>query len=76
MTPELFEESLRSLLRREPFEPFTVALADGERFTVDRADAVSFGGGAAGFIAEDGLVHFFDWKKTRHMSQEVNGASR
>jgi hypothetical protein len=75
MTQELFKESLRSLLRREPFEPFTVELAGGERFVVDRPDAVSLGGGAAGFIAEDGTIHLFDWQKTRHLGREVNGAS-
>jgi hypothetical protein len=73
MTRELFEESLRALLRREPFQPFAVELTGGERFTIDNPDAVSLGGGAAGFIAEDGSIHFFDWEKTRSLGHDVNG---
>jgi hypothetical protein len=75
MTRDSFEQTLRALLRRKPFEPFEVELLDGERFLVDRSDAVSMGGGAAGFIAEDGEIYFFDWQKTRQLGKEVNGAS-
>jgi hypothetical protein len=74
MTLGQFEESLRALLRRQPFEPFEVELLDGERFTVDRNDAVSIGGGSAGFIGEDGMVRFFDWRNTRRLGTSISNA--
>jgi hypothetical protein len=68
-------ETLRGLLRRQPFHPFEVELIDGTRFTVDRADAVSLGGGTAGFIGEDQEIYFFDLENTRQLGGSVNGVS-
>jgi hypothetical protein len=75
MTIEEFENALRSLMRREPFEPFAVELLDGERFVVDRPDAVGFNGGAAGFIGPDGTIHFFNNEDVRSLGGERNGSS-
>src|SRR5262249_20495659 len=75
MTPELFEQTLRALLPSKPFRPFEVELLHGERLTVDRPDAVHVGGGAAGFIAEDGEIYFFNWQNTRQMGRDANGVA-
>jgi hypothetical protein len=75
MTIDDFQNTLRSLIRREPFEPFAVELLDGERFVVDRPDAVGFNGGAAVFMAENGDIHFFNNKEVRRLSDGANGAS-
>ena len=40
MTAEQFEQSLRDLLRREPFQPFTVEYTHGDRFAIDSPDHV------------------------------------
>jgi hypothetical protein len=48
MKAEQFEETLRQLLRREPFQPFVVEMVDGRVLAVDQK--VVFGGGAASFI--------------------------
>jgi hypothetical protein len=74
MTPELFDQTLRALLRAKPFQPFEVELVHGGRFTVDRPDAVAFSGGSAGFIPEEGLIQFFDWQNTRQLGRGANGA--
>jgi hypothetical protein len=74
MTATEFEESLLALLHRKPFVPFEVELHDGERFTVDRPDAVSFGGTSAGFLSEEYSLHDFDWKTTRRMGAPVSEA--
>jgi hypothetical protein len=71
MTPAAFEESLRALLRRQPFQPFLVELINGETFTVDRSDAVALGGGAAGFIAEKGDIYFFDYRNVRRLGDTM-----
>jgi hypothetical protein len=75
MTRKQFQQTLRSLIRRQPFQPFEVALTHGERFTVDRADACGFNGGAAAFIADDGSIHFFNNKTTQDMTAHSNGDS-
>src|SRR5207253_2056404 len=48
MKPQEFDESLRVLLRRRPFVPFKVELAEGRSFVVDDPNAVAFCNGAAG----------------------------
>lgn len=50
MTQEDSEQTLRTFLRRRPFQPFTVILSDGQRIDVDIPKAVAFGGGGGGFI--------------------------
>ncbi len=58
MTPEQFDETLRSYLKRRPFFPFVVELTDGRRILIEDSH-VAFGGGVAGFLSdEDGLVGF------------------
>ena len=74
MNPSQFDESLKDLLRRRPFVPFEVALLDGKRIIVDRPDAVSVDGGSAGFIADDGTIHFFDSKVVQKLGT-LNGVS-
>ena len=49
MSVEQFEETLRQLLRREPFQPFMVELLDGRVLTVNHPQ-VAFGGGAATYF--------------------------
>jgi hypothetical protein len=65
MTIESFQETLRRLLRQEPFTPFAVELLDGERFVVDRPDAVGFNGGSAVFLDGEGLIHSFTSESVR-----------
>ena len=58
MTTEQFEQTLREVLRREPFQPFLVELVDGRVITVDHPN-VGFGGGAASFFTPSyDLVEF------------------
>ncbi len=58
MTPEQFDETLRSYVKRRPFFPFIVELNDGRRILIEDRH-VGFGGGVAGFLSdEEGLVGF------------------
>jgi hypothetical protein len=59
MTQETFENTLRTLMRRRPFFPFTVELDNGERIEVDAPNSVAWGGGAAAFLNERGEPSFF-----------------
>jgi hypothetical protein len=60
MTPEEFEQRLRTLVRRRPFQPFAVRLLTGERIEVDVPEAVAFGGGRAGYLSPVGEAFLFD----------------
>lgn len=63
-TPEEFDQTLRSYVKRRPFFPFQVILKDGQALTIGTPN-VAFGGGSAGFIDdEDGLVSF-QWKNVQ-----------
>jgi hypothetical protein len=70
MTRQEFHQRLLALLRSEPFVPFEVEIEGGETFLVDRADSVATDGGAAGYIDEEGLIHFFDWKNLRRLGSQ------
>ncbi len=75
MTVNDFQRALRALMRREPFEPFAVELLDGERFVVDKPDAVGFNEGAAAFLAADGTIHFFNNEEVRALGGSGNGSA-
>ena len=64
MTPEQFDEMLRSYVKRRPFFPFVVELTDGRRILIEDRH-VGFGGGVAGFINEDGALDGFSYDKVR-----------
>jgi hypothetical protein len=58
MNVEQFEETLRKLLRREPFQPFVVELLDGRVLTVNQPQVVFGGGSATYFTPNYDLVEF------------------
>jgi hypothetical protein len=60
MQSHVFEESLRALARRTPFQPFTVELTSGARFQVSHPEALAFSAGMAVFISPDGKPSLFD----------------
>ena len=57
MTREDFADTITSLWRHRPFRPFTVELLTGQRFEVDRADAMIYRAGTAVFIGP-GPTHY------------------
>ena len=42
MDTQTFPASVQTLLRRQPFHPFTVALENGDRLEVDHPQAIAF----------------------------------
>jgi hypothetical protein len=60
MTVENFDNILRVLQLRTPFQVFAVELHGGERFEVDRANALVVRDGVAVFVAPGGIPHLFD----------------
>jgi hypothetical protein len=57
---DTFDQTLNAFKNRRPFQPFTVALVDGDRFEVDHAGALVFGDGVAVYIRPGGAPVIFD----------------
>ena len=60
MTVDNFDNTLRILVTRRPYQVFTVELNGGERFQVDFPNAIVFRDGMAVFVAPGGIPHLFD----------------
>ena len=59
MAQQNFTDTLTTLWRLRPFRPFTVELLTGQRFEVDRADAMIYREGTAVFIGPGPTFHLF-----------------
>ena len=67
MIAEVFEDTIRSFIRRRPFQPFVVELEEGQQILIDdpRAVALSGGGtGGAGYIGPD-EIHMISSDRVR-----------
>lgn len=60
MTAENFDQVLRNLAGRQPFQVFTVELLTGQRFEVDSRWALVNRDGVAVFLAPGGTFIWFD----------------
>jgi hypothetical protein len=60
MTVDHFDETIVALIKREPFQLFTVQLNTGERIEVDHSRALIVRDGAAVFLGPGGVPHLFD----------------
>jgi hypothetical protein len=60
MTVENFDNTLRVLQLRKPYQVFTVELHGGERFEIDHPNALVVRDGVAVFVAPGGIPHLFD----------------
>ncbi len=65
-----FERTLRACQRRKPFQPFTVALVNGDRFQVDHPEALVLRDGVAVFIAAGGVPTLFDHESVSQVIAE------
>ena len=60
MTAENFDQLVRGLMERTPFQMFTVELHGGQRFEIDHPRAVVVRDGVAAFVAPGGVPVWFD----------------
>ncbi len=74
MNVEQFEDTLRTFLRREPFEPFVVELVDGRTVEVDEP-GVAFAGGAASFLTPAYELIEFTFDDVREIRHAKHGAA-
>lgn len=71
MEAKSFEKSLRSFQRRQPFQAFTVALINGDRFEVDHPEALIVRSGVAVYISPDGTPVLFDHQSISQLAGET-----
>jgi hypothetical protein len=60
MTAENFDQVLRALQEKQPFQIFTIELNGGRRFEVDFPHALVVRDGVAVFVAPGGIPVLFD----------------
>jgi hypothetical protein len=75
MLPKNFERTLRALVRRAPFRPFTVELVSGARIKVDHPEALVFRGGLAVYINTQGGPTLFDHESVSQLIGKTDGQS-
>jgi hypothetical protein len=72
MNIEQFEDTLRQILRKEPFQPFEVEMIDGRILHVEQK--VAFGGGAAVYITPSLEIVEFACEDVQAIRSAVPGA--
>ena len=71
-----FDRTLRAFQRRRPFQPFMVALVNGDRFQVDHPEALVIRGGIAVFIDAGGVPTLFDHESVSQIVGEFTPKDR
>jgi hypothetical protein len=73
MQRELFDTTLQQFRDRRPFQPFTVALVDGDRFEVDTHLALVVRDGVAIYVKPGGAPVIFDYEGVSHIIGDLKG---
>ena len=60
MERDTFIGTIRAFKHRAPFQPFTVAMVNGDRYEIDHADALAVSDGLAMFAAPGNVPVIFD----------------
>jgi hypothetical protein len=75
MERERFDNTLRMLAQRRPFQTFTVAMVNGDRLEVDFPNAIAFRDGTALYIAPGGIPVWFDYEGVSQVIGDLTGQS-
>jgi hypothetical protein len=62
-------------MRRTPFQPFTVALVNADRFEVDHPKSLVWREGAAVYVAPGGIPTIFDHEGVNQLIGDLMGRS-
>jgi hypothetical protein len=73
MDRETFTATIRAFRTRTPFQPFTVALVNGDRYEVDRPDILAVGDGIALLVAPGSVPVFFDHEGVNQVTGDLSG---
>jgi hypothetical protein len=73
MDRNTFNGAIRALKHRSPFQPFTVAMVNGDRFEVDHPDALAVRDGIALFAAPGNVPVIFDNEGVSELVGDLSG---
>jgi hypothetical protein len=73
MLPENFDNTLNLFMGRKPFQPFTVALVNGDRLEVDHPKSLAWRDGVAIYIAPGGIPTIFDHEGVNQFIGDLMG---
>lgn len=73
MDRETFTATIGAFQARRPFQPFTVALLNGDRYEVDRPNVIALGDGAAVLFAPGNVPIFFDHEGVNQVIGDLSG---
>jgi len=73
MQAETFDQTLTAFKRRTPFQPFTVALVNGDCVEVDHRDAFVVRDGVAIYISPGGIPVIFDHEGVSQFIGDLKG---
>ena len=75
MDRNTFDSTLDAFKHRRPFQPFTVAMVDGDRLEVDHPEALVFRDGVAVFVGPGGVPVIFDHEGVSQVIGDLAGRS-
>jgi hypothetical protein len=73
MTVEHFDGTLNAFVNRSPFQPFTVALVNGDRFEVDHPRSLVVRDGVAVYVGPGSVPAIFDHKGVNQFIGDLMG---
>jgi hypothetical protein len=75
MEAKAFEQSLRAMARRKPFQSFTVELVSGDRIQIDHPEALIVRAGVAVFVSASGEPTLFDHESVSQLTGATDAAT-
>ena len=73
MERHTFDGAMRALRNRKPFQPFTVAMVNGDRLEIDHPEALAVRDGVALFAAPGGVPVIFDFEGVSQVIGDLSG---
>ena len=73
MDRETFSKTIQAFKHRSPFQPFTVAMVNGDRLEVDHPDALAVRDGMALFAAPGNIPVIFDYEGVSQVIGDLSG---
>jgi hypothetical protein len=73
MDRDAFDGTIRAFKHRKPFQPFTVAMVDGDRLEVDHPDALAVRDGIALYAGPGGVPVIFDHEGVSQIIGDLSG---
>jgi hypothetical protein len=70
-----FDETLTAFRDRKPFQPFTIALVDGDRYEIDFPQALVIRNGVAVYLSARGVPVIFDHESVSQVIGDLMGRS-